>query len=76
MLIPDYFNLTNSIIYLNHTVESEFVIPSTDVVQEAVQIIFKLVLSGIQTDLGQNNSNLFAQPSVLVQFLQESSLVS
>jgi hypothetical protein len=48
-----------------------------DIVVEAIDILLQILLSGMLTDLGQKTSpNLFAQPPLLVQFLQEHNTAS
>jgi|SRR5271156_4347994 len=81
ILNPNYFSPDIFIIYQNGTQADPFEPngQSTygDIVLEAIHILLKILLSGILTDLGQkSSSNLFAQPPLLVQFLQEHNTVS
>ena len=81
ILSPNYFSLNILIKYQNGTQAGPFEPggPGTygDSVVKAIHVLLKILLSGILTDLGQkSSSNLFAQPSLLIQFLQEHNTVS
>ena len=71
ILNSNYTNLNFDITYLDQTLTALSVPLGTQyAVQEAIQMTLSIQISGILTDLGQNTSNIFAHPSLLMQFLQ------
>ena len=80
ILSQDYFDSSFQIIYQDGTQGNYvdgFDLLDDDIVEEAIDSFLKILSSGVLTDLGhQSTANLFAQPSVLVQFMQEHNTVS